>query len=224
MATTTIKRNFKKNPHTARFLMAFHAGTNGLASDIEEVAVEDLLDTIPEGPADLRTEAQADLMNRLVAQIQELDQTTGDKAQGYVIRMTVHGAWTPGRSGNASAWITRMIAKVSELKAARKTAPAAELEDGIYELDGNIYKVVHAVHGSGRQYAKVLIPALDDSESWTWEMARGIVAKLTPEMKMDLERAKELGRIYGVCVRCGAVLTDEESISAGIGPICSGKM
>ena len=222
MTTTTIKRNYRKNPHTARFLMAFHAGTNGLASDIEETAVEDLLDTIPETPADLRTEAQVNFMDRLIEQIAALDPKAGSKAARYTDGMTERGLWTSGKNGNASAWISRMIAKVSELKAASKPAAPVELEDGIYELDGDLYKVVHAVHGSGRQYAKVLV--IEDGEGGTWEMARGVVSRLRPEMKVSLERARELGRIYGVCVRCGATLTDEESIEAGIGPVCSGKM
>jgi hypothetical protein len=222
-ATQTRTRNYRKNPHKAAFLMAFHAGTNGLPSDLE-TETEDLLDTVPDAPADLRTEAQVNFMDRLIEQVAALDPAAGSKAAHYTDGMTEHGRWTPGRTGNASSWIDRLKAKIAELKAAQAPAAPAELEDGIYELDGNIYKVVHAVHGSGRQYAKVLVPALDEGDGWSWEMSRGTVAKLTPAMKMGLERAKELGRIYGVCVRCGAVLTDEESIAAGIGPTCRGKM
>jgi hypothetical protein len=33
--------------------------------------------------------------------------------------------------------------------------------------------------------------------------------------------AKTLGSLYGFCVRCGATLTDDASIKAGIGPICA---
>jgi hypothetical protein len=40
---------------------------------------------------------------------------------------------------------------------------------------------------------------------------------------MSLEEAKAFGRLYGVCVRCGATLTDEQSIEAGIGPVCAGR-
>lgn len=33
--------------------------------------------------------------------------------------------------------------------------------------------------------------------------------------RMTLEQAKQYGHLYGVCVRCSATLTDEESIAAG---------
>jgi len=42
-------------------------------------------------------------------------------------------------------------------------------------------------------------------------------------MKMTLEEGKKYGAIYGVCVRCAATLTREESIERAMGPICAGK-
>jgi len=224
MTTTTIKRSYRKNPHTARFLMAFHAGTNGLASDIEETTVEeDLLDTIPEGPVDLRTEAQVNFMDRLIEQIAALDPETGRKAARYTDGMTESGQWTPGRTGNASAWIDRMLAKVAELKAASKPAAPVELEDGIYLLGEDIVKVVHAIHGSGRQYGKKLVAPEAEGENGSWVMVPGVVAKLTPEMKMDLAQAEKFGAIYGCCVRCGRGLTKETSIAQAMGDKCAGK-
>lgn len=41
--------------------------------------------------------------------------------------------------------------------------------------------------------------------------------------KLTLEQAKEYGRETGVCISCGAELTDPVSIEAGIGPICATK-
>lgn len=40
---------------------------------------------------------------------------------------------------------------------------------------------------------------------------------------LTLEEAKKFGKLYGICQRCGATLTDETSIENGIGPICAGK-
>lgn len=96
-----------------------------------------------------------------------------------------------------------------------------EIEDGMYRLDDVIYKVQHAVHGSGRQYAKELVQYADGS--WGFEFARGMVYKLRPEHKMTIEEAKEFGALYGTCCVCGRTLTDEKSIEAGIGPICASK-
>lgn len=83
-------------------------------------------------------------------------------------------------------------------------------------VDGTVYKVQRAVHGSGRLYAKVLTET-----GFTY--APGAVRKLGPEHKMSLEQAREYGRLYGRCVRCHKELTDEDSIEAGIGPVCQNK-
>lgn len=108
----------------------------------------------------------------------------------------------------------------------RKTGSYAEpttpvvLEDGMYRVDGVVYKVQHAVHGSGRQYAKRLTQYGND---WTFEYAAGAIRKLRPEHRMTLDEAREFGALYGVCCRCGTTLTDEESIARGIGPVCAEK-
>lgn len=101
--------------------------------------------------------------------------------------------------------------------------PRGELEDGMYLRDGIIYKVQHAVHGSGKQYAKQLVRDEDDATDWHFEYAVGMVYKLGPSMKMSLEQAKEFGALYGTCCVCGRTLTDENSIEAGIGPICASR-
>lgn len=104
--------------------------------------------------------------------------------------------------------------------------PAPVTEAGMYRTpDGTIYKVQLAVHGSGRLYAKRL--ELDQDEAngtrGSFEYAPGAIRELTADMRMSLEQAKEFGHIYGVCCKCGRTLTNEESIAAGIGPICAGK-
>jgi hypothetical protein len=119
------------------------------------------------------------------------------------------------------------------LEYARPAAPAesAEMTDGMYmkvvrQADGSvlrtIYKVQYAVHGSGYLYAKALVLGAPGQNA-RFVMARGAIKILTPEMKMTLEQAKEFGALYGTCCRCGRTLTDEDSIEAGIGPICAGK-
>lgn len=115
-------------------------------------------------------------------------------------------------------------AKFLEKKgAARRAEPA---EPGFYEKDGEIFKVQLAVHGSGKPYAKRLVVYADEEDgenSSAWMMSPGTVFHLKEEDRLTLERAKELGHLYGICVRCGRTLTDEGSIAAGIGPICAGK-
>lgn len=124
-----------------------------------------------------------------------------------------------------SDYIDRLVAerklqeaKRSEAKPSARAADDSSLE-GFHEVDGVVYKVQRAVHGSGHLYAKQLDP---NSGSFDY-VGRAPLAKLSERTVLTLERAKELGHLYGVCVRCGRTLTDENSIAAGIGPICAGK-
>jgi hypothetical protein len=116
--------------------------------------------------------------------------------------------------------ITKVMASdiIDQLKAlpyktgskAKAQAPAP----GYYTLDNKVYKVVKSPN-TGNSYAKVFT---DNG----WEYAAGMATKVSEPL--TLEAAKEFGHIYGACVICGRTLTDEESIAAGIGPICAGKM
>jgi hypothetical protein len=106
-------------------------------------------------------------------------------------------------------------------KPARQESSAIveEAPEGFHEVQGSIFKVQVAHHGSGRKYAKQL-----DLDSGEWEyVGRKPLAFLSSQTMLTLDRAKELGHLYGRCVRCGATLTNEASIEAGIGPICAGK-
>lgn len=124
-----------------------------------------------------------------------------------------------GSTRQASAEIERLLKmpKVSY----QSPADLEELEDGMYRLYDRIFKVQHAVNGSGRQYAKELV---QHDDGWEFEYAAGMVHRLRPRHRMTLDQAKEFGALYGTCIRCGRTLTDEGSIQAGIGPICAGKI
>ncbi len=100
-------------------------------------------------------------------------------------------------------------------------AKQAERPDGFYYLpaqDGDelrVFKLQHAVHGSGNQYAKELLAG-----TFEYQGRGPLSLDLQP---MTMEVAQQYGRLYGVCCRCGRTLTDEGSIEAGIGPVCAGK-
>src|SRR5690606_17324997 len=181
---------------------------------------EDLLNLVPdtEEPKVAPSPKQRALIEKLTDELRSLDADLAKAASEYTARMDAHNLWTPGREGNISRWIDRLISKVRELKAAMP-----ELEDGMYVLDGVIFKVQHAVHGSGRQCAKRLVPGAP-GERATFEYAPGMVRKLRPEHRMTMDQAKEFGALYGTCCQCGRVLTNEDSIEAGIGPICASKL
>jgi hypothetical protein len=164
------------------------------------------------------TDRQADLMMSLLGELETLDPSAHKAAQQYMLRMNGH--WTRGSSGNASRWIDHLIGKIREIKA---TPSSKELTDGMYLMNGVVYKVQRAIHGSGRLYAKRLLPN-SPGERAVFIYAPGVVNVLTPEHKMTMKQAKEWGALYGTCVRCGAVLTAEDSIERMMGPICATKI
>jgi Family of unknown function (DUF6011) len=110
-----------------------------------------------------------------------------------------------------------------QLPATVPAQPKQTITDGMWVIGdvangGTCFKVQIAVHGSGRLYAKRL------TADGTFVHAPGAIRDLIARgRKMTLEEAKFYGKLYGTCVRCGRTLTDENSISAGIGPICAEK-
>jgi hypothetical protein len=198
-------------------LRTFHTGRDYRAAamidpEIElaarEMAAEgDLLDLVPvDRVVDLRSPAQVELMDRLVRQITELDGETGRKAAEYTAGMTERGLWTPGREGNASAWISRMIAKERELaQAARATAPAtpaAEVPAGRYavEEDGTL-KFFHVRHGkTGTRWAGWVFVDIQAGDETYPLKDRSRKARILALIAQDVEGALcRYGQELGVC-------------------------
>lgn len=153
--------------------------------------------------------------------------------------------WDAGRK----AWYVGSDADFQGMPASWTDEPPAKgnaedvVVDGIYAMDVNgvtqdVYKVVKAVHGSGKPYAKKLVleTMTDDDDvviinegtgepmrKGFWAYAPGVVNELKPEMLMSQEEQQAYGKLYGACVRCGATLTNEDSIEYGMGPVCRTK-
>jgi hypothetical protein len=244
----TIERNFRKNPHTATFLKTFHSGISSTGRDyraetpvaerdrtMDDAAAlaaeanqdEDLLDLVPvDKVADLRTGPQAELMEKLIKQIGEMDLETGCKAASWTMGMTERGLWTPGRQGNASDWITRLIAKERELRqaAARKApaAPMAEVADGRYAVEHEgVLKFFKVKNGSRPGFVFLDVQASDD-----WHAIRNVtrIREIVALIAVDADEASlRYGREIGQCGDCGRTLTTEESRARGRGPVCDAK-
>ena len=175
-------------------------------------------------PAVLITERQLDFLCSLQRDILATLDYSADDVLVYMDAYELQ-ARQLGRS-EASAAIDAAKVELTESRARRvlrDEATDAALEEGIegfWEMpDGAIVKVQIAVHGSGKPYAKLL-----NTDSGSFDYAPGLISPVRKEgTRLTLDRAKELGQLYGLCIRCGATLTDENSIAAGIGPICAGK-
>lgn len=115
------------------------------------------------------------------------------------------------------------------LKQPREAAADEITEDGMYRTPAGVIFKVQWNQSHTRLYAKRLTK-LDEpivmktkTKTHEFEYAPGGLRNLTPAMKMTLDEAKEWGALYGTCCVCGAELTNEASIEAGIGPVCAAK-
>lgn len=227
------ERNYRKNPHTATFLLRFHEAAYGLNSDIDnerdyqtpaEQALtgggEDLLDAVPmSAPAYQPTDRQRQFIIDLIKGIDEIDRTLGDQAQTYTMGMDENGRWTPEK---VSAWIERLIAKRDALRAevAKKTAPV-QVENGRYAVteDGEL-KFFKVTNGRRPGFVFLDIQASDDWHSIrNVTRIRSILALIAEDPKAAMAR---YGQEIGECGRCGRTLTSEYR-KLGIGPVCIDK-
>lgn len=109
-----------------------------------------------------------------------------------------------------------MIDQMMKLPSTKKPAAKVDVEEGFYVLGDQVWKVQKSLSSSGK-YAKRL------TENGNFVYVAGGVAKLANAEKLTLDKAKHLGKLYGMCMICGRTLTDENSIAQGIGPICADK-
>lgn len=168
--------------------------------------------------------AQINFLRDLVRTNAQLQGWDSDKVNKAMTEPKVLAWIEDATKEQASARIDSMLSKNKELKIALATKNAKntpmvhEIEDGFYTARGDVYKV-QTSPSSGNQYAKKLIGK-------AFVYAPGSLAKIVKKHgeKLTLDKAKEFGHMYGVCMICGRTLTDENSIKNGIGPICAGKL
>lgn len=93
---------------------------------------------------------------------------------------------------------------------------------GVNEGRWNFYRVDKPVEGkwAGKTFIKLAVSDTDVRLSFQRQLAvaEGIVA-VGP-----LKAAQDYGHQIGKCAICHRKLTDPESIAAGIGPVCAGKL
>jgi hypothetical protein len=124
-------------------------------------------------------------------------------------------------------WPADQLAKIANMGA------AVELEDGIYKVGNAVFKVKHSQ--TGKQWAYELVLEEPDCGGCANDEPCGAGCKwkakfvyagapkkfgIKPEHKLTYEQAKEFGALYGTCIVCGKLLTNELSVMLGIGPVC----
>lgn len=190
----------------------------------------DLLDMVPDSEPDLRTEGQARYMEDLITNLTELDRELGRQAREYTERMTTEGRWTPGREGNASAWITRLIAKLDQLRAAARptsggpAAPSVEIPAGRYAVETDEIRCYEIRYGrEGTRWEGFLFLDRISSDDRFPIKNRAEKARILEVIAADVEGSAILaGLTLRQCRRCGRTLSDTKNpyFSVALGPEC----
>lgn len=195
---------------------------------------------------DGRSPRQIDLMDSLLKQLGELDTDTAQQAVDYTTRMTDAGRWTPGREGNASAWISRMIAKVRELKA--RPVAAAPTNNAWAEWRTLAAALVRVGGQHGARFAVATEKGAVNELAFWWIVKhdgpqgtryflRQVIGgqgatrvRMSPEAMISIakkiqaagpvEAMLKYGQEIGECGHCGRTLTNDESRAFGMGPKC----
>ncbi len=102
---------------------------------------------------------------------------------------------------------------------------AGQTKPGFYKVGEDVFKVTPA-RTSDRTFAHKLVTGIQPERGdFGWEYL-GLGRRYVPEFadKLTLDEAKTFGHTHGYCLICGRLLTAEQSVADGIGPICAGKL
>ena len=175
------------------------------------------------------TEKQIAFINRLMEQIESkcagilTQEALGARGANDMIRTRLQSG-NPITKMQASQLIETLL-KASNINygtpvGVEPPAPRVPAPLGIYRVDGEIF-CVRKARTSDRVYAYKLINI--EGRDPRWDYAAGKVFELKVENMITVEQAMEFGRMTGICAICGRLLTDEDSVRKGIGPVCGNK-
>lgn len=146
----------------------------------------------------------------------ELLALTDDPAM-RIAQQTIIDKFADMTPKQASSVIDFMLGSLRTARQTSRRAATAELEPGLYSRDGLTIKVQRSA--TGNLYGKVL-----DETTGKYEYAAGSLRGVTAADRMTLEVAAEITRRIGRCCVCSRTLSNPDSIDAGIGPVCAGKL
>lgn len=153
---------------------------------------------------------------------------TVTKRSGEQKRVTLGAVVDSWNGGRATIYrIAREPRQAPRATVREDAKPAAQLDPGVYEVDGTVY-VVKPNRQRTRLYAKRLVEinaerATEAGErvQIEFEYAPGAIYQIRPEHRMCITRAKALTIRYGRCICCGRHLRAAGSVERGIGPVCA---
>lgn len=125
---------------------------------------------------------------------------------------------TGGRDGTASALITFTFG-MPRVDGQGTTPSRMTPDEGLYRVGDDVVQI--KVSKAGNWYARQAVKPVEGSGrvnlDWKYLGKRIDMRNAVPMTD------EEAGRYLVFCMRCGAPLTNEDSIAAGIGPVCRNK-
>lgn len=127
------------------------------------------------------------------------------------------------RNGTITAkQLAAVLANAERDKAKSRSNPNPVTEVGMYRTAEGVFRVKQS-RETGNLYAMRFVQeGATKSERFVYE--RGGIYRISATDRMSVEEAQELGALVGMCCVCGADLTDEKSVRAGIGPVCAKRV
>lgn len=162
------------------------------------------------------SEKQVAFVQSLIAERPAFAQSVGLDAEG----LSLEGITMT----EASNLINDLKAQPREINA--KTDKPMVTEAGFYynnDDDAPAIFRVRPAKSTGKLYAERLVVAKGFDDKGRFEYEYGLIKNIDPTWLLTLEQAKAIGRQFGFCVRCGALLEDPKSVEQGIGPWCAKK-
>jgi hypothetical protein len=206
------------------------------------------IDTRPfQDEAGQPSKPQRELIVKLTGELMALDTAMGTQAADYAVRMTTNQAWTRGKTGNASAWITRLIAKIHDVKATAPAPAAAapataapkfdtfdDVTDGNYAIERggktHFYRVTRK-EGKGQYAGRTFLNVQEraSEELFNVRGAWAVRKAIFDEIRRAGVEASHLlfSERLGRCWHCNTLLTDDATNPYrryGLGPVCGPKV
>lgn len=121
----------------------------------------------------------------------------------------------------ASKWISRLL-DLPKKNGNGSNGSRPEPEAGMYRAGETIYRV-YLGQRSGRMLVKMVVG--DQETGYNYEYVGAAAYKLPKDAEpLSLDEAKAWGKMTGTCCVCARRLDNPESVEAGIGPVCAGRM
>ncbi len=118
--------------------------------------------------------------------------------------------------------LNAVLTNIEKDKASKRSNANPVTEVGMYRNAEGVFRVKQSKQ-SGNLYAMRFVPeATVKSERFVYE--RGGIYLIQASDRMTIEQAQELGALVGMCCVCGADLTNEKSVRAGIGSVCAKRV